>query len=108
MTLRVRFVCSRNDCAAHGVGCFAGMPGVEADSAGLATDVEVMFDAPQVHCADLIVVMERRHKARLARQCGARLKDRRVVCADIPDRYDCTQPELVALPQRKVGPLLQS
>jgi predicted protein tyrosine phosphatase len=31
-----------------------------------------------------------------------------VVCADIPDRYDCTQPELVALPQRKIGPLLQS
>lgn len=84
------------------------MPGVEADSAGLATDAEVIFDAPQVHRADLVVVMERRHKAQLARQSGARLKGTHAVSATIPDCYGYTQPELVALPQRKAGSLLQS
>ena len=66
-----------------------------------------MLDAAQVDWAGLVVVMTRRHEARLARQFGARRKGERVVCVDIPGRYGCMQPERVALPQRKVGPLLR-
>ncbi|MDE2280344.1 MAG: low molecular weight protein tyrosine phosphatase family protein [Xanthomonadaceae bacterium] len=109
MTLRVLFVCSRNRLRSPTAeAVFAGIPGVETDSAGLATDAESMLDAAQLDWADLVVVMERRHKAQLARQFGALFKGKRLVCVDIPDRYGYMQPELVTLLQRKVGPLLQS
>ncbi|MBD8881443.1 phosphotyrosine protein phosphatase [Rhodanobacter sp. 7MK24] len=107
MTLRVLFVCSRNRLRSPTAeAVFAGVPGVEADSAGVASDAETVLDVAQVDWADLIVVMERRHKAVLARRFGAGLKGKRVVCLDIPDRYDYMQPELVALLEQKVGPLL--
>ena len=107
MTLRVLFVCSRNRLRSPTAeAVFGGMPGVEADSAGLAPDAEAVLDAAQVDWADLVVVMERQHKARLVQKFGARLKGKRVVCVDIPDRYDYMQPELVALLERKIGPLL--
>ena len=109
MTLRVLFVCSRNRLRSPTAeAVFAGIPGVETDSAGLATDAELMLDAAQLDWADLVVVMERRHKAQLVRQFGALFKGKRLVCVDIPDRYGYMQPELVTLLQRKFGPLLQS
>ena len=107
MTLRVLFVCSRNRLRSPTAeAVFAGVPGVETDSAGLAPDAETVLDAAQVDWAGLIVVMERRHRAGVARRFGARLKGKRLVCLDIPDRYGYMQPELVALLERKVGPLL--
>lgn len=107
MTLRVLFVCSRNRLRSPTAeAVFGGMPSVETDSAGLAPDAEAVLDAAQVDWADLVVVMERQHKARLVQKFGARLKGKRVVCVDIPDRYGYMQPELVALLERKVGPLL--
>ncbi|MBD8897622.1 low molecular weight protein tyrosine phosphatase family protein [Rhodanobacter sp. DHG33] len=107
MTLHVLFVCSRNRLRSPTAeAVFAGVRGVETDSAGLAPDAQTVLDAAQVDWADLVVVMERQHKARLVQKFGARLRGKRVVCADIPDRYDCMQPELVALLERKIGPLL--
>ena len=53
------------------------------------------------------MVMEAAHRRRLQSRHRARLKGKRVVCLDIPDRYDFTQPELIDLLLKKVGPLLQ-
>lgn len=107
MALHVLFVCSRNRLRSPTAeAVFDGMPGVEVDSAGLAPDAETVLDAAQVDWADLIVVMERRHEARLVQQFGARLKGKRVTCVAIPDRYGYMQPELVAMLERKVRPLL--
>ena len=108
MTLRVLFVCSRNRLRSPTAEVvFADMPGVETDSAGLAPDADTVLDAAQLDWADLIVVMERRHRSRLLRTFGTGLGDRRVVCVDIPDRYGYMEPALVALLKRKVGPLLR-
>ncbi len=52
--------------------------------------------------------MERRQKAQLATQFGDLFEGKRAVCVDITDRCGHTQPGLVALLQRQVGPLLQS
>lgn len=51
--------------------------------------------------------MEAQHARRLRRRFGPRLKGKRVVSVDIPDRYDFMQPELVALLERRVSPLLR-
>ena len=85
---------------------FAGWPGVETASAGLAPDAEEPCSAELVEWADIIFVMERAHRAKLQRRFRPQLKRARVICLDIPDDYAFMQPDLVALLQRKVTPHL--
>ncbi len=87
---------------------FAAWPGVETDSAGLAPDADTQVSIEQLEWAEIVFVMERAHKARLTARFGARLKHKKIVCLDIPDRYTYMQPELVALLERKAGPLLRA
>jgi len=56
--------------------------------------------------ADLILVMERAHRAKLQRRFGRWLKGKRVVCLDIPDDYAFMQPELMALLEQRAAPFL--
>lgn len=86
---------------------FAQWPGVEADSAGLADDAEVVLSADQLEGCDLVCVMERRHLRRLKQRFAHQLRGVRVVCLDIPDDHDYMAPALVAELERKVGPLLR-
>jgi predicted protein tyrosine phosphatase len=109
MTLRrVLFLCSRHRLRSPtAAAVFAAWPGLEVDSAGLADDAETPLDPGQLDWADLVVVMEARHARRLRQRFGARLGGKRVVSIDVPDRYAFMQPELVALLERRVGPLLR-
>ncbi|MEE1947507.1 low molecular weight protein tyrosine phosphatase family protein [Pseudomonas alcaligenes] len=105
---RALFICSRNRLRSPTAEqIFAGWPGVQSDSAGLAADAEVPLSAEQLHWAELIFVMERVHQRRLQRRFGALLKGKRVICLGIPDDYQYMQPELVELLQRKVGGYLR-
>jgi predicted protein tyrosine phosphatase len=105
---RVLFLCSRHRLRSPTAAeVFRVWPRLEVDSAGLADDAETPLSADQLDWAELIVVMEASHRRRLRSRYAARLRGKRVVCLDIPDRYDFMQPELVELLLRKVGPLLR-
>ncbi|AHX15273.1 phosphotyrosine protein phosphatase [Dyella jiangningensis] len=105
---RVLFLCSRHRLRSPtAAAVFADWPGIEVDSAGLAEDAETMLSPDQLDWAELIVVMESRHRQRLQSRYKTRLRGKRVVCLDIPDRYDFMQPELVELLLRKAAPLLR-
>ena len=100
----LHFLCARNRLRSPTAErIFAGRPGVETASAGLAPDAEEPVTPDHLDWADLILVMERAHRARLQRRFGRWLKGKRVVCLDIPDDYDFMQPELVALLEKRVG-----
>jgi hypothetical protein len=60
----------------------------------------------QVDWADVIFVMEKTHRSKLARQFRSHLKGKRVVCLDIPDDYEFMDPELVRLLENRVGRFL--
>ncbi len=60
----------------------------------------------QLEWAGVIFVMERVHRIRLSQPFQRRLKRRRLTCLDIPDDYECMQPELVKVIQAKAGPFL--
>lgn len=105
---RVLFLCSRNRLRSPTAEqVFRAWSGLEVDSAGLAADAEVVLTNEQLDWAELIVVMETSHRRRLQAHHRSRLKGKRVVCLDIPDRYDFMQPELVDLLLKKAGPLLR-
>lgn len=106
---RVLFLCARNrlrsPTAEH---VFASYPGVETDSAGVNQDAEVPVSTEQLRWADIIVVMESRHHAKLRRAFSHALRGKRVVCLDIPDDYAYMDPDLVALLQARASRFLPS
>jgi predicted protein tyrosine phosphatase len=107
--MRVLFLCSRNRLRSPTAEeVFAGKPGVEVASAGLAPDAAEVVTGEHIEWADVIFVMERSHKAKLTKSFGDALKNKRVVCLDIPDRYAFMQPELVEILEKKVGRLLNA
>lgn len=106
---RVLFICSMNRLRSPTAEqVFAHHPGIECDSAGLNNDADNPVTAELVEWAELIFVMEKSHRTKLAKRFRKALGSRRVVCLDIPDDYEFMDPELVALLKRKVTPLLPS
>ncbi len=101
---RVLFLCSRNRLRSPTAEqIFSGRRDLEVASAGLAADAEVPCTGELIAWADIIFVMEKRHRARLCRRFRQHLKTVRVVCLDIPDTYEFMQPELVALLRSKLA-----
>lgn len=106
--MRLLFLCSQNrlrsPTAEH---IFAQWPDLEADSAGLDRDANVMLSSEQVEWADIVFVMEAKHRQKLKKNFERLLRDKRVICLNIPDDYDFMQPELVELLELKVGQYLK-
>ncbi|MEQ1564198.1 MAG: phosphotyrosine protein phosphatase [Myxococcota bacterium] len=106
--MNVLFVCSRNRLRSPTAeAVFAGRAGLEVDSAGTADDAEQGVDGELLAWADLVVVMEARHKRALTKRFPRALRGKRLVVLDIPDRFEFMDPELVALLEQRVTPHLR-
>jgi len=105
---RALFICTQNrlrsPTAEH---VFASWSGVETDSAGLGNDASVPLSPEQIEWANIVFVMEKAHKNRLAAKFKRHLNGKHVICLDIPDDYDYMQPELVRLLEAKAGRFLR-
>jgi predicted protein tyrosine phosphatase len=102
--LNVLFVCGKNRLRSPTAeAVFADWPGVETASAGTSRDADTPVTAELVEWADLIFVMERRHRTMVAARFRGLLRDKRVVCLSIPDRFELMQPELVTLLMARVA-----
>ncbi len=105
---RVLFLCSRNRLRSPTAeAVFRGWPGLEISSAGLSPDAEEVITPEGLDGVDLIVVMERQHRSNLKRRFGHCLRDARIICLDIPDRYGFMDPALVALLKARTMPHLE-
>lgn len=94
----ILFVCSQNRLRSPTAEqIFADYPGVEVASAGTNNDAENPLTGELVKWADMIVVMERQHKAKLQRKFRTSLRDQRIICLNIPDDYGFMDPELIHL-----------
>lgn len=71
-------------------------PGINPDFAGLSRDADEPVSADHIDWAEVIAVMETRHKKRLGALFGSQLKAKRVVVLDVPDRYAYGDPAPVA------------
>ena len=93
---RVLFICSQNRLRSPTAEqVFSTWPGIEVASAGLNEDAETPVSAELLEWAQIIFVMEKAHRNRLAKKFKASMKDQRVICLDIPDEYEFMDPELV-------------
>jgi predicted protein tyrosine phosphatase len=105
--MNVLFVCSANRLRSPTAEqVFSTWPGIETDSAGISSGASVLLSSEQVDWADVIFVMEKIHRRKLARQFRSHLKGKRVVCLDIPDDYGFMDPVLVRMLEQRVGRFL--
>jgi predicted protein tyrosine phosphatase len=105
MKKRLLFLCSQNKLRSPTAeAVFADHPKVEVDSAGLNHDAEVPLSEEQVEWADLILVMEKKHRNRLNRKFGKLLGGKRVVVLNIPDDYDYMDPALIQILKQRCAP----
>ena len=103
----VLFVCGKNRWRSPTAEeIFADHPGITCLSAGLSHDAETVLTPELVDWADQIFVMERVHKTKLAARFREQLSGKRVICLDVPDRFQYMDPALVTLLKAKVTPHL--
>jgi len=105
--MKLLFICSRNRLRSPTAeAIFSEYEGLEVESAGLDRDAEMPLGSDTIQWADIIFVMEKVHRSSLSKNFQPWLKNKRVVCLDIPDEYDYMEPALVELLKQKVLPLL--
>jgi len=105
--MKVLFICSQN-CLRSPTAeeVFSIVPGLEVTSAGTDDGAEVVVSGDLVDWADIIIVMEDRHKRRMNEKFGSALRDKKLVALAIPDNYERMDPDLVAILKDRVPPHL--
>lgn len=103
MTVRLLFVCSENRLRSPTAeAIFSEYEGVEAIGAGTNLDAETPVSGDLIEWADVILVMEKSHRNKIAKKYKAQLKDKKLFVLDIPDVYGCMDPELIKLLKTRV------
>lgn len=97
------FVCSENRLRSPTVeAVFSEHEGIEAIGAGTNSDADTTTSGDLIEWADVILVMEKSHRNKIANKYKALLKGNKLSVLEIPDIYECMQPELIQLLKVKV------
>jgi predicted protein tyrosine phosphatase len=105
--LRILFVCSRNQWRSPTAeAVFRKHPDWQVKSAGTAAGARRKVTLELLSWADIIFVMEKKHKQRLHEKFGTALNARKVVVLFIPDNYRYMDPELIEILKDSVKPYL--
>ncbi|MDP9125836.1 MAG: phosphotyrosine protein phosphatase [Pseudomonadota bacterium] len=105
--LNLLFVCSRNQWRSPtGEQVWRRHPRVNARSAGTSAGARRVVSADDLAWADVVLVMEDKHKSRLQAQFRALLLHKPLHVLDIPDDYKYMDPDLVELLGDPVAELL--
>jgi predicted protein tyrosine phosphatase len=100
----VLFVCSQNRLRSPTAEqVFSKRSDIEVDSAGTNNDADNPLTAELVEGAEIIFAMERRHRTKLQNRYRAQLKNKRVICLDIPDEFEFMDPMLVRILEARVS-----
>lgn len=105
--LKVLFVCSRNQWRSPTAEqVWRRHPGVSARSAGTSSNARHKVTADDIRWANVILVMEEKHKSRLVAEFTRLLENKPIHVLDIPDEYKFMDPELVEVLEQSVSKLL--
>ena len=109
MTTNVLFVCSRNQWRSPtGERVFAKDPALAVRSAGTSPRAKRTVNQNDIMWADVILVMESKHRDRLKALFPRAMQYQSVHVLDIPDDYGFMDPELIEIFEATVPALLAS
>ena len=99
----ILFVCSRNQWRSPTAEkVYSKDPRIHVRSAGTSPRAKRTVNTKDITWAELIFVMEHKHKDRLKVQYSKLLQHKRVIVLDIPDEYQYMDEELVGLIEASV------
>ena len=102
--MNLLFVCSKNKLRSPTAeAIFSEYEAIEAIGCGVNSDSATPLSGDLVEWADVIFVMENIHKKKVSQKYQKQLKGKRIVCLNIPDRYQYMQTELITLLKNKVS-----
>jgi predicted protein tyrosine phosphatase len=105
--MNVLFVCSRNKWRSRTAETiFKDNQDHEFRSAGTENDARIKVNEKLITWADLIFVMEKRHKQRLQDKFEQLLNNKKIVILEIEDNYQYMDEELIEVLRTSVNPYL--
>ncbi|MDU2939502.1 MAG: phosphotyrosine protein phosphatase [Enterobacteriaceae bacterium] len=105
--MNVLFICSRNQWRSPTAEqVFRRYPGLSVRSAGTSRNAKKSVSHELLHWADVICVMEQKHKDRLMAEYRRLLENKPLHILDIPDDYRYMDPVLVTQLEELVPELL--
>lgn len=106
--MNILFVCSRNKWRSRTAETiFKNNQQHIVKSAGTENEARIRVTEKLVNWADLIFVMEKKHKTRLENKFGSLLDSKEVITLDIQDDYKYMDPELIEILKTSVIPYLE-
>jgi len=104
---KVLFVCAQNKIrSVTAERMFSSSQRYQVRSRGIANDARVKLTAGDIGWADVIFVMEKNHKNRMAKRFREKIGSKRIVCLFIEDIYEPMEDALIAELRRKLSPHL--
>jgi len=105
--VKVLFVCSKNQWRSPtGEAVFRKDTRLSARSAGTSRSAQHTITVADIRWADVIFVMEDKHRARLRAQFRDEVRYKIMHTLDIPDLYRFMDPDLIELIRAKAEPLI--
>ncbi len=102
--MKLLFVCSENRLRSPtGEEVFSQYRDIEAIGCGTNADADTPLSGDLVEWADMIFVMEKSHRRKVSEKYQHLLKDKKLVCLDIPDNYKRMDPELIRILKARVA-----
>ena len=103
----VLFVCARNQWRSPTAEkLFANVPNINVASAGLSSKSKRRVSHKILDWADIVYVMEKKHRERILETFGNEDSLPPIVSLDIPDNYQFMDPDLIEILEGQVRPLL--
>ena len=104
---KILFVCAQNKIRSFTAEkMFAGSMVYDVKSRGVARDARIKITEADIGWADIIFVMEKNHRNRIAKEFRSALVGKKVVCLFIEDIYDPMEEALIAELRQKLAPYL--
>jgi predicted protein tyrosine phosphatase len=106
--MNVLFICSRNQWRSPTAeNIYKNHSDLHVKSAGTAPAARIKINEKMVLWADIIFVMEKKHKQRIMEKFSEAMTDKQLVILDIPDEYELMDEVLIEEIKAKVSPYLE-
>ena len=102
--MNILFICSKNQWRSPTAETiFKNHPFVNAKSAGTSPSARIKLNQKHIAWADLIFVMEKKHRQIIAEKFGDFLDAKQIIVLNIPDEYQYMDQELIEEITQKVS-----
>jgi protein-tyrosine phosphatase len=94
--MNILFVCSRNQWRSPTAeNIYKNHSGFNVKSAGTEPSARIRLTAKSINWADIIFVMEKKHKQRMLENFPLETEQKQIIILDIQDEYKFMDPELI-------------